>query len=70
MLRIDRCVCVNVTFAELKETAEAEGLDAAALGRRYGCGLGCGLCSPYVRRMVRTGETVFREVLTERDEPA
>ena len=69
MLQIDRCVCVNVTFAEMREVSRAEGLGLDGLERRYGCCRGCGLCSPYVRRMLRTGETSFREILSDRDEP-
>jgi bacterioferritin-associated ferredoxin len=69
VLRIERCVCVNVTFAEMKEAVRAEGLDVEGLERKYGCCRGCGLCAPYVRRMMRTGETCFGEILSERDEP-
>jgi NAD(P)H-nitrite reductase large subunit len=39
------------------------------IARRYGCGSCCGLCRPYIERMLETGETVFHDVLhpTERD---
>lgn len=70
MLRIDRCVCVNVSFEEMLEASRAEGLDRDGLEHRFGCCRGCGLCGPYVRRMLRTGETCFREILSDRDEPA
>jgi bacterioferritin-associated ferredoxin len=30
-----------------------------------GCGAQCGLCKPYLRRMLRTGETEFHEIITE-----
>lgn len=70
MLQIERCVCVNVSFAELLESSRAEGLDQEGLERRFGCCRGCGLCAPYVRRMLRTGETCFNELLSDRDEPA
>lgn len=70
-LRIDRCYCFARTFAELKRVAGAtdartvEALQAHALfGQR------CQLCHPYVRRMLRTGETVFHEIVTEADEPS
>jgi len=33
--------------------------------RETGCGAQCGLCRPYLRRMLETGETVFAEILTE-----
>lgn len=70
MLHVERCVCVNVSFAELREASLADGLDAEGLERRFGCCRGCGLCAPYVRRMLRTGETSFDVLLSDRDEPA
>jgi bacterioferritin-associated ferredoxin len=30
-----------------------------------GAGAECGLCRPYLRRMLRTGETAFYELLSE-----
>jgi bacterioferritin-associated ferredoxin len=70
-VRIDRCLCFGKSFAELAEVAAETGattvpeLQAHALfGRK------CQLCHPYVRRMLRTGQTVFHEVVTAEDEPA
>lgn len=70
-MRIDRCLCFGKPFAELAEIAAETGattvpeLQAHALfGRK------CQLCHPYVRRMLRTGRTVFHEVVTAEDEPA
>lgn len=65
MLRIDRCVCVGCTFAELLLRARASGLDRAGLERETGCGSRCGLCGPYIDEMLRTGQTVFHELLIE-----
>ncbi len=67
-LRIARCVCTNLTFAELLDTAVRECLDLAALRRRTGASDGCGLCTPYLRTALRTGQTEFHELMT--DEPA
>ncbi len=53
---------MDMTFAELGRLATSEGLDEAALTERTGvCGSGggCGTCTPYVRLMLRTGETLF-----------
>lgn len=70
-VRIDRCYCFGKTFAELKRTAERTGAASVEeLQRHATFGHNCKLCHPYVRRMLRTGETVFREVVTEVDEPA
>lgn len=69
-MRIDRCVCHGVTFTLMREWAERRpGCAFADLQGEFRCGTGCGLCAPYVRRMLRTGTVVFREVITERDEP-
>jgi len=66
MMRIDRCVCFDVPFAELADVATETGassVEALQAHRRFG--QKCGLCRPYVRRMLRTGEVVFREVVAD-----
>ena len=35
------------------------------LMRETGCGAQCGLCRPYLRRMLATGETVFHQIIAE-----
>ena len=64
-LVVDRCICRGVPFAELLPRARAAGWTLADLIRETGCGGQCGLCRPYLRRMLATGETVFSEILTE-----
>ncbi len=64
-VEITRCLCRGIAFAELLPRARAEAWDLAALMRETGCGAACGLCRPYLRRMLATGETVFRELLWE-----
>ncbi|MEM0963688.1 MAG: (2Fe-2S)-binding protein [Bacteroidota bacterium] len=69
-MTIDRCYCFTTTFAELAEVAAATGADSvAALQEHRLFGQNCQLCHPYVRRMLRTGATVFGEVVTAEDEP-
>lgn len=69
-VRIDRCYCFLCPFAELKAVADATGAESvAALQQHVRFGEQCRLCHPYVRRMLRTGETVFHEIVTEADEP-
>ena len=69
-LGIDRCFCFGRTFAGLRETAEATGARTVAdLQQHAVCGRKCALCHPYVRRMLRTGATVFDEIVTAADEP-
>ena len=69
-MTVDRCLCFGRTFAELADVAAETGaatvseLQAHALfGRK------CALCHPYVRRMLRTGQTAFHAVVTDEDEP-
>lgn len=64
-LTIDRCVCRRTPFARLLPVARAAGWTLADLVRETGCGNQCGLCRPYLRRMLATGETAFHELLTE-----
>ncbi|MBS0190142.1 MAG: (2Fe-2S)-binding protein [Planctomycetes bacterium] len=54
---VTRCVCRNVPFTELKELADAGIRDLDELSRRTGCGTGCGMCIPYIRVMLTTGQT-------------
>lgn len=64
-LTIDRCVCRRTPFVTLLPRARAHGWALVDLMRETGCGAGCGLCRPYLRRMLATGETVFHEILTD-----
>lgn len=66
-LEITRCVCMRRPFAALLPLARAHGWDLQQLMDETGCGDECGLCRPYLRRMLATGETVFHEVITESD---
>lgn len=64
-LEIDRCICRRFPFAELLPLVRANDWSLDDVMRETGCGAQCGLCRPYIRRMLATGETVFREILTE-----
>lgn len=64
-MNIDRCICTGLTFAEVLERARTGGWDLAAVQRETRVGANCGLCRPYVRRALATGETRFHQVLTE-----
>ena len=70
-MRIDRCVCHDATLAEMKAwCARNPGAGFKDVQDEFACGTGCGLCAPYVRRMLRTGQVVFHQVVTKLDEPA
>jgi bacterioferritin-associated ferredoxin len=61
---VSRCICRNLAFAELLPRARAERWALDDLIRETGAGGQCGLCRPYLSRMLRTGETEFYELLT------
>lgn len=67
-MRIDRCVCTDQTFAALLRQARAEGWDVDQLRRCTGAGEHCGMCRPYLRETVRTGQTVFLRLLPQEAE--
>lgn len=66
-LVIDRCVCFDLRFSDLKRKLEERPATMDQIARRFGCGSCCGICRPYIERMLETGETVFNEVLREDD---
>jgi NAD(P)H-nitrite reductase large subunit len=69
-VRIDRCVCHKVEFATVKRWLEANpGSTFSDMQQQFKCGTGGGLCGPSVRRTMRTGEVVFHQIVSDRDEP-
>lgn len=62
---IARCICRQRSFAEILPLARERDWDLDAIMRETGCGDQCGLCRPYLRRMLTTGETEFHEVIWE-----
>ena len=54
-----RCVCFDVTFERMRDYADAHQCGLEELTAHFGCGRGCALCMPYVRRMLETGQTRF-----------
>ncbi len=64
MVHIDRCVCTNRTFASLLEESQQCGYHLRAVIEATGASAQCGLCGPYLRRALVTGQTVFREILS------
>lgn len=70
-MTIDRCYCYDVSFATLCDVSCTTGAQTVAALQEEVCfGHNCGLCHPYVRRMLRTGQVTFHEVIEEADEPA
>ena len=64
---VSRCICMRMPFDQLLPLARAGGWDLADVMRETGCGAQCGLCRPYLRRMLRTGQTAFSDLLGEDD---
>ena len=62
---ISHCICRNRSFADLLPLARRHSWTLTDLIRETGCGGQCGLCKPYLRRMLATGETEFHEIITE-----
>ncbi len=59
-MRVYRCVCDDVTFAELKKLADSKEIRTVTnLQKDRPFGRSCGLCVPYVRRMLEDGSTEF-----------
>ena len=64
---VDRCVCHKVPFKQLDKIVEqdhdVESHSAEEifddLQKRTKCGTGCGMCRPYILRMIETGQTSF-----------
>ncbi len=69
-VHIDRCYCFGTTFAELKDVvASTDAVTVEELQDYAVFGHNCKLCHPYVRRMLRTEQVVFHEIVTAEDEP-
>jgi bacterioferritin-associated ferredoxin len=65
MLQITMCVCRRTPFARLLPVARAEGWTLEHLMAETGCGDQCGMCRPYLRRMLETGQTLFTEIIED-----
>lgn len=65
MITINRCLCEKKRFADIVPAAIAEKLTFSELQKKTGCGTHCGLCRPYLKRALKTGEVEFHEVLED-----
>jgi bacterioferritin-associated ferredoxin len=66
-MKVDRCVCMTMSFEQLKAVAAEKGVDFNGLKEATGCCSSCKMCEPYIRRMLETGETAF---ILDRKHPA
>ena len=57
---VDRCICHQISFSEIKEITKEKGLSSIQELQelKISC-TNCKLCVPYIELMFETGETVF-----------
>jgi bacterioferritin-associated ferredoxin len=56
-------VCFGVSFAEILELARPKGWTEKDVEQALGCGSACGMCKPYIREALRTGEVSFDKLI-------
>gem|GEM_PF-3847144 len=59
LVRIDRCVCKDLSFAELLEMAEVLGPDIDLIALSTGASIECGTCRPWLERALAEGRDHF-----------
>jgi len=64
-MRIDRCVCTNQSFDDLVKWAKRASMNADQLADACGASQRCGMCRPYLKRAIETGQTVFYQLIPE-----
>jgi bacterioferritin-associated ferredoxin len=65
---VSACICHRRSFRELRKLAERGGWRTVEqITAETGCGSGCGLCLPYLKRMLETGETELPILEPEED---
>jgi bacterioferritin-associated ferredoxin len=59
-MAVDRCICHQTRFVDIKRYAETEGITSVEeLMERGISSTNCKLCVPYIEQMFKTGETSF-----------
>jgi len=59
-MSVNRCICHDITFGEIKEIARAQNLyTIEELRSEEICSTRCKLCEPYIKAMLKTGQTSF-----------
>lgn len=60
---VDRCVCSNVMFIDIKKVIDMKGITSIEnLRKNIRFGKNCELCLPYVKLIFKTGKTEFEPV--------
>lgn len=61
---IDRCICYNVKFSEVKKIMEENNFTTIEeVQEEIDVSKNCKLCRPYIERMMKTGETEFDYII-------
>lgn len=56
---VTHCICYDLSLEQLRDRARRDHLDLDGLKSATGCCTGCGMCEPYVRLMLKTGQTAI-----------
>lgn len=57
---VNRCICSNISFREIKEIADQNDYRTVKDLREAGvCSMHCRICEPYVEKVLQTGNVVF-----------
>lgn len=57
---VERCICHDKTFSEIKRIVREKGYTTFKEIQEAGIsGTQCKMCEPYIRAMLKTGETAF-----------
>jgi bacterioferritin-associated ferredoxin len=63
---ITHCVCSGLSFAQIKQHADHHNIRSIkGLRSRLGMGAYCSACAPYLKQMLRSGQTEFDEPINE-----
>ena len=63
-IKITKCICYNTTFEEMKKIMNEKNLKTIGELREHKpVGMNCGLCLPYISRMIETGEVEFDSLI-------
>ncbi len=63
-MKIDKCVCYDRSFRRIYKESSENGIDNLEdLKSIMNLCNRCEMCNPYIKRMFKTGEVVFNEIL-------
>jgi bacterioferritin-associated ferredoxin len=64
---VTACICRRTPFSHLLRLTREHGWGLDDLVRETGGGGQCGLCRPYLGRMLATGQTEFHQLIRDPD---